>query len=72
MEDEISIRDAQELLGVTKATIYNLIRRGELHPRKKKVGSGLGGRRVWLSRAEVVTLKGADVEVDTGKRSRKK
>ncbi len=73
MDDkQVTVKEAQDLLGVSKGTIYNLIRRGELHVRKMKVGSGLGGQRVWLDRAEVLALKGAEIVPAGGKPARKK
>lgn len=59
MPNEISIADAMKILGVSKPTIYRLIHAGELHPIKKKVGVGVGGRRVWLDRKEVDALRTA-------------
>ena len=56
---EISIKEACEILNVTKPTVYAHIRKGNLHPIKKAVGVGVGGRRVFLSRAEVETLRTA-------------
>lgn len=57
MTDEISIADAMKILGVTKATVYAHVRRGNLHTIKKKMGVGLGGQRVYLDRAEVISLR---------------
>lgn len=60
MTNEISIADAMKILQVSKPTIYRLIHAGELHPIKKKVGVGVGGRRVWLDRKEVDALRTAN------------
>lgn len=60
MGEQISIADAMKILQVSKPTIYRLIHAGELHPIKKKVGVGVGGRRVWLDRREVDTLRTAN------------
>jgi excisionase family DNA binding protein len=62
MTNEISIADAMEILQVSKPTIYRLIHAGELHPIKKKVGIGIGGRRVWLDRKEVEALRTAEAK----------
>ena len=57
--DEISIGEAMELLNVSKPTIYAHIRKWNLHPIKKALGVGVGGRRVFLSRREVESLRTA-------------
>lgn len=57
--DEISIADAMEILHVSKPTIYAHIAKGNLHPIKKMIGIGVGGRRVWFDRAEVEALRTA-------------
>ena len=60
MKDEISIAEAMQILGVSKPTIYNHIKRGNLHPVRKALGIGIGGRRVFLSRKEVEQLRDAE------------
>lgn len=60
MKDEISIAEAMQILGVSKPTIYNHIKRGNLHPVRKALGIGIGGRRVFVSRKEVEQLRDAE------------
>lgn len=61
--DELSMKEAMEILNVSKPTIYALIKRGELHPYKKKIG-----RRVYFSRTEVQAIADAPAErVETPK-----
>jgi excisionase family DNA binding protein len=57
--EQVSIREACEILGVSKPTIYRLINADELHPIKKKIGAGIGGRRVFFDRTEVESLRNA-------------
>ena len=54
----VSVREAMEILGKNKQTIYNLIRRGKLRKYRREVGEGIGGTRTLLSRSEVEGLKG--------------
>lgn len=51
----VSVTEAAELLGVSKPTIYGMIRRGELRPRK-------AGRRTLISYAELKDWGGGGVD----------
>lgn len=68
MKEEISIAEACDVLGVSKPTIYAHIKKGNLHPIKKALGVGIGGRRVFLDRKEVERLRTASTapQLDAG------
>lgn len=50
-EKTVTIDEAKDILHISKPSIYVLIKRGELHPLKKKIG-----KRVYFDRKEVETL----------------
>lgn len=66
MAEEISIKEAQAILGVSKMTVYAHIHKGNLHPIKYLAGRGPGGLRTFLDRAEVEALKVAPAPAAAG------
>lgn len=55
--DLLTTKEAMKLLRVSRQTIFNLVKRGVLHPIHKQVGRGEGGTHVFYSREEVEALK---------------
>lgn len=60
IEKTVTIKEATEILRISKPTIYALIDRGELHPLKKKIG-----KRVYFDRKEVEALANAPAQPAT-------
>ncbi len=59
----VSVREAMDILRVSKPTVYNLIARGKLKKYHREIGTGRGGTRTFLKRSEVETLKVSVIEV---------
>lgn len=50
----VTVRQTMELLGVSRPTVYRLIRKSELHSLKRKFD-----RRIYFARREVEAVKAA-------------
>ena len=50
---KVSVNQAREILGCSKPTIYAHIKKGNLHPIKKALGTGIGGERVYFDIKEI-------------------
>lgn len=58
--DELTAEEAMQYLEISRSTFYKLVREGELTPIRKKIGRGIGGRRVFFKREDVEELKDAE------------
>ncbi len=56
-DDKLTVEQVAQVLGVTRATVYNLIRAGRLTKYQNAVGTGMGGRRVYFLKDEVDKLR---------------
>jgi predicted DNA-binding transcriptional regulator AlpA len=57
VRQEMTVEGVMEYLGVSRATVYNLVRVGKLVKQKSVIGSGFGGRRTYFLRDDVQKLK---------------
>ena len=55
--NELNAEEAAAFLGVTVATLYNLIKRGLVKKFKRPYGVGAGARRVFFRRELLQALK---------------
>ncbi len=63
-DQEMSVDEAAELMGVSRGTIYNLVKRGLLPKHERMVGKGRGGERIFFLRSDLERLKGAERQED--------
>ena len=62
VNENVTVSEAVQMLGVTRQTIYNLIERGRLTPLKSQ---GIGPNRTYFDRAQVEALRAQGLQPAT-------
>jgi excisionase family DNA binding protein len=56
LPDLITVREATQEFGLSRATLYRLLREGRLRRYGRQLGQGKGGPKTYVDRAEVKRL----------------